>query len=335
MSLKNYVITRILLAIPMMFILLALIFFILRIMPGDPVLAIVGGKAPQHVIEQLREQMGLNKSIPAQFVDYVLSMLKGDLGKSTLTNRPVLDELKERLPATIELTAFAFVMAVLIGTFWGAEAARKKDRSLDVGARMFAIVAYAIPVFWLGLMMQLLFGMVLKWLPVAGRISPALSFTPITGFYLVDSIIKGNWAALWDAFKHLIMPGVALGLIISSIFLRMVRNNTVLMLSKDFVKAAVARGIRERAVLYGHALKNAFVPILTIMGLQLALLLAGAVLTETTFSWPGVGSYLVQKIRYRDFPAIQGTIVIFALIVIVISICVDIINALVDPRVRY
>ena len=177
--------------------------------------------------------------------------------------------------------------------------------------------------------------MILRWFPVGGRISAAVSLKPITGLYILDSLIQGNWAALKDVLWHLVLPGTTLGLVISSIFLRMVRNNTVLMLSQDFVKAAKARGIKEKVVLYRHALKNAFVPILTMMGLQLALLLAGAVLTETTFSWPGLGSYLIMKIRYRDFPAIQGTVVFFAFIVVIISILVDIINALVDPRVRY
>jgi len=335
MSLKAYIITRIILAIPMMLILLSLIFFILRIIPGDPVKAILGGKAPIEVIERKRHELGLDKPIPIQFVEYLGKLMKGDMGKSTLTGRPVWDELMERFPATVELTLFGFSIAVLIGVFWGAEAARKKDKTMDVSARVFAMLMYAIPIFWLGLMFQFLFGMILRWFPVGGRISAAVSLKPITGLYILDSLIQGNWTALKDVLWHLVLPGTTLGLVISSIFLRMIRNNTVLMLSQDFVKAAKARGIKEKVVLYRHALKNAFVPILTMMGLQLALLLAGAVLTETTFSWPGLGSYLIMKIRYRDFPAIQGTVVFFAFIVVVISILVDIINALVDPRVRY
>ncbi len=335
MALKYYIITRIILAIPMMFILLAIIFFVLRIMPGDPVMAILGGKAPAHVIERLRHELGLDKPILVQFVDYLGKLFKGDMGKSTLTGRPVWDEIMERFPATLELTIFAMIVAIAIGVIWGAEAARKKDRAVDVSARVFAILMYAIPVFWLGLMMQLVFGISLRWFPIAGRISPVTDIKPITGLYLLDSLITGNWEAFKDVFMHLVLPGTTLGLVISSIFLRMVRNNTVLMYSQDFVRAARARGIKERVVLYRHALKNALVPIMTMMGLQFALLLGGAVLTETTFSWPGLGSYLVMKIRYRDFPAIQGTVVFFAMIVIIVSIVIDIINALIDPRVRY
>nr|WP_231580399.1 ABC transporter permease [Marinitoga sp. 1155] len=335
LSLKDYIFTRILLAIPMMFILLIVIFFVLRIIPGDPVLAILGGKAPQEVIEQKRHELGLDKPIIIQFFDYVGNLLKGDLGKSTLTSRPVWNEIKDRFPATVELTLFAFIVAVLIGVFWGSTAAAHRDGIIDVTARVYAVFIYAIPVFWFGLMMQYYFGMVLRWLPVAGRLSPIVSLDTKTGFFLLDSLITGNWEAFIDVLKHLLMPGITLGLVISSIFLRMVRNNTILMLSQDFSTAARARGISQRRILYKHALKNAMVPILTVMGLQLAILLAGAVLTETTFSWPGLGSYLVMKIRYRDFPAIQGTIVFFAFFVIVISIVVDIINALIDPRVRY
>ncbi|ANQ54113.1 peptide ABC transporter permease [Thermosipho sp. 1063] len=335
MSLKSYIITRVILAIPMIFILLVMIFFILRIIPGDPVLAILGGKAPLEVIEAKRHELGLDKPVIVQFFDYIGNVFRGDLGVSTLTNRPVWDEIKDRFPATLELTIFSFIIALLIGLFYGAEAAWRKDKSLDISARVYSILLYAIPVFWLGLMLQLLFGVYLRWFPVGGRLSPRVSLDIKTGLLILDSILNWNWEAFSDVLKHLLLPGLTLGLVISSIFLRMVRNNTVLMLSKDFVKAAKARGLKSRVILYGHAVKNAFVPIFTIMGMQFALLLAGAVLTETTFSWPGIGSYLVLKIKYRDFPAIQGTIVFFAMFVVVISIVIDIVNALVDPRVRY
>lgn len=335
MSLKWYVITRIFLAIPMFFILLLLIFIVLRILPGDPVLAMLGGKAPIQVIEQKRHELGYDKPIIQQFGDYIVGVLKGDLGRSALTKRPISEEIARKLPATIELTIFGFSIALLIGIFWGVEATRHHSGVIDVAGRMYAIFIYSIPVFWLGMLFQWLFGVKLKWLPIAGRISPLLRPEKITGLYILDSLIAWNIPALKDACLHIILPSVALGLIISSVFLRMVRSNMVVMLSQDFIKAARARGIKESRVIYKHALKNAFVPIMTVMGLQFAALMAGAVLTETTFAWPGIGSYLVEKIRYRDFPAIQGTIAVYAIIVIVISIVVDIVNALVDPRVRY
>ncbi|AKI96845.1 ABC transporter permease [Kosmotoga pacifica] len=335
MSLKWYILTRILLAIPMFFILLLLIFVVLRILPGDPVLSMLGGKAPMSVIEAKRHELGYDRPLLNQFGDYLLGVLKGDLGRSALTKRPIADEIADKLPATIELTIFGFIIALVIGIFWGAEATKRHGGILDVTGRVYAIFIYSIPVFWLGMLFQWLFGVKLKWLPIAGRISPLIKPEKITGMYIFDALFTWNLPALKDASLHIILPSVALGLIISSVFLRMVRGNMVLMLSQDFVKAARARGIKENSVIYRHALKNAFVPIMTVMGLQFAALMAGAVLTETTFSWPGIGSYLIEKIRYRDFPAIQGTIAVYAIIVVAISIIVDIMNALVDPRVRY
>ncbi len=335
MSLKSYIITRLFLAIPMILVLLTLIFFVLRIIPGDPVSAILGGRAPQSVIDQKRHEMGLDKPIIVQYFDYLGDLLHGNLGVSSLTQRPVWDELKERLPATIELTIFAFIISVLIGIFWGTHAAVHHEKIQDTSARVYAIFIYSIPVFWLGMIMQIIFGVNLHWLPISGRISPIIDYHPITGMIFIDSIITGNWPLLVDMLRHIIMPSVALGAVISSIFLRMVRGNMILALSQDYTKAARARGIREKSVVYRHALKNAFVPIITVMGLELAILLAGAVLTETTFSWNGIGSYLIMKIKYRDFMAIQGTIVVYAVFVVVISLLIDIINALIDPRIRY
>jgi len=273
------------------------------------VLAILGGKAPLEVIEQKRHEMGLDKPIIVQFFDYLKDVFTGDLGTSTLTNRPVIEELKDRFPATLELTIFAFIIALLIGLFWGAESAWRKDEPLDIGARVYSVLLYSVPVFWFGLILQLIFASYLRWLPVGGRIPAVTSFEVRTGLYVLDAIMSGDWKGLLEVLRYLALPSITLGMVTSSIFLRMVRNNTVLILSKDLVKAARARGLKKRVVLYGHAVKNAFVPIFTIIGMEFASLLAGAILTETTFSWPGIGSYLVMKIRYRDFPAIQGTII--------------------------
>jgi len=334
-SLKTYLLARVLLAIPMVLILLTVVFVVLRIIPGDPVLTLLGGKAPIEVIEAKRHELGLDKPILIQYIDYLGNLLKGDLGKSLLTERPVLEELGDRLPATIELTIFGFILALVIGIFWGAEAARRHDSVFDVSARVYSIFIYSVPVFWLGMVLQLIFGVWLRVLPVAGRIPPLMEPKHITGLYTLDALFTANWESLKEAFRHLLLPGVTLGLIISSVFLRMVRGNMILTLSQDYTRAARARGIKEKSVVYRHALKNAMVPIMTVMGLQLALLFAGAVLTETTFSWPGIGTYLVQKIRYRDFMAVQGAIVIYAVMVVTISIIVDIINAWIDPRIRY
>ncbi len=333
---KTYILTRVILSIPMIFILLTIVFVVLRILPGNPVTAMLGPKAPPEVVKSMEAQLGLDKPIIIQFGDYIANILRGNFGDSTVTTLPVIQELEERFPATLELTIFAMIIAVTIGIFFGSTAAYRYGRPVDAIARIYSIFVYSMPVFWLGIMLQLIFGVWLKALPVSGRASPFM--TPdnmYTGLYTIDAILNGQWNVLYDSLLHLVLPSVTLGVVISSVFVRMVRSNVLLSLSSQYVISARSRGIKESKVLYAHALKNAMIPILTIMGLQFALLLGGAVLTETTFSWPGIGSYLVERIRYRDFPAIQGAVVFFALFVVVVSILIDIINAWMDPRVRY
>ncbi|AEA34219.1 ABC transporter permease [Hippea maritima] len=333
---KSYILTRIGLSIPMILIILTIVFFVLRVLPGNPVLAMLGPKAPPEVVKQMEHKMGLDKPILVQYVNYLKNIAQGKFGESTVTGMPVIKELMQKFPATLELTIFAMIVAVFIGIFYGTYAAYNLGNPIDVSARIYSIFVYSFPVFWFGLMLQLVFGVWLHWLPVSGEASPFM--TPdktYTGMYVIDAIINGQWDVLKDSINHLILPSITLGVVISSIFVRMVRANVVLTLSQQFVVAARARGVKEKTVLFRHALKNALPPILTIMGLQFALLLGGAVLTEVTFSWPGIGSYLVSRIHARDFPSIQGTIVFFAIFVAIISILVDVINAWINPRVRY
>ncbi len=320
----------------MVLIILTIIFFVLRILPGNPVLAMLGPKAPPEVVKSMEHQMGLDKPIIVQYGDYLADIGRGNFGTSAYTSVPVIQELMQKFPATLELTIFAMAIAVLIGIFFGTYAAYHFGGPLDVAARVYSIFVYSFPVFWFGIMLQLVFGVWFHWLPVSGRSAPFMIPNHIyTGLYVIDSILNLQWGVLADTLRHLVLPSVALGVVISSIFVRMVRSNVLLSLSSQYVVASRARGVKEKRVLFKHALKNAMAPILTIMGLEFALLLAGAVLTETTFSWPGIGNYLVTRIGYRDFPAIQGAIVFFALFVAIVSILVDIINAWVDPRVRY
>jgi len=272
-----------------------------------------------------------------QYFNYLFSLLRLDLGTSIapVRGRPVMDDLKAKFPATLELTIFSMIITVLIGVFSGAYAAQKRRSAADYGFRIFSIVIYAVPVFWLGLMLQLIFGVRLGWLPVYGRTDTRMAPETITGLFVLDSILTANPASLISAIKHLILPSLTLGLYLSGIFTRLTRGNMLDVLQQDFITAARARGLSERVVVYKHALKNAFIPILTMLGLQFALLLSGAVLTETTFSWPGMGRFLVDRIEYRDFPSIQGGVVFFALLVTAVSLVVDIIYAQVDPRIRY
>jgi len=336
-NLARYIITRLFLTIPMVFILLTIVFVVLRVMPGDPVSSLLGGHAPEHVIEEKKEALGLNRPLPVQYLDYLWQICRLDFGDSMVFNQRVTTAIAEKLPATLELTLFGLLITLFLGVFLGAYAADKRRTGRDYGIRLFGIVVYCIPLYWMGLMLQLIFGIWLDVLPIAGRTGPRVFASTFekTGFYVIDTILVRDFAALGDILFHLILPSVTLGLVLSGIFVRLTRTNMLDVLKADYIVAAEARGISHRVIVYKHALKNAFIPILTMMGLQFALLMAGAVLTETTFSWPGMGRLLLERIYYRDYPVIQGIIVVVALFVAMASLIVDIIYAIIDPRVRY
>jgi peptide/nickel transport system permease protein len=336
-GLLRYALTRILLTIPMILILLTIVFLVLRVMPGDPVSALLGGHAPERVIEEKRETLGLNKPIIVQYFEYLGQLISFDLGESMVRKQTVFTALAEKLPATIELTFFGMFFTLLIGVPLGSYAANKRRTIRDFSIRLYGNIVYCIPVYWMGLMLQLIFGVWLKWLPVAGRTSPRILSSQFskTGFYIIDTILSGNFNAFADVAVHLFLPSITLGIVLSGIFVRLTRANMLDVLKADYILAARARGIPERRVVYKHGLKNAFIPILTMLGLQFAILLAGAVLTETTFSWPGMGLLLKERIFLRDYPTVQGIIVVFAIMVSVISLLVDLLYATIDPRLKY
>ena len=266
-----------------------------------------------------------------------MECVRGDFGTTITDRRPVSDIILTNGAATLELTFFAMIVAVLVGVVIGLAAGRFRDTPIDVGGRLFGIVVYATPVFFLGLMAQLLFGSYLGWLPTSGRASPITQATlqTHTNLFIVDSIIDGNWEALKDVLEHLILPAVTLGLVTAGVFIRLIRVNVIRTLKDDYIEAARARGIKEHSVLYNHAFKNALVPVITVAGLTLAGLLGGAVLTETTFNWPGIGHSLVLYLENRDYAAVQGIIIVFGLVIVVVSVLIDIVNAFIDPRIRY
>jgi len=336
-NLLRYLVTRLLLTIPMLLILLTLVFVVLRVMPGDPVSALLGAHAPEKVILEKQKELGLDKPIWEQYVNYMLQLARFDFGESTVYKQKVLTPILEKLPATIELTFFGLILALGIGVPLGAWAARNRRSTGDFLARLYGNIVYCIPVFWMGLLLQLFFGVLLGWLPISGRVSPRISPSGFetTGFYLLDTLMRGNITAFTDVAVHLLLPAFTLGITLSGVFLRLTRANMLDALKSDFVLAARARGLPDNQVVYGHALGNAFVPVLTMLGLQFAVLLAGAILTETTFSWPGMGRLLLERIYLRDYPTIQGIIIMFALFVSLISLIVDVIHALIDPRVKY
>jgi peptide/nickel transport system permease protein len=337
-GLRRFVLTRIMLTIPMVFILASLVFFVMRVIPGDPVSSALGPKGTPQMIQRVRTELGLNDPLIVQYGRFLKDILTFNFGNSLIGgHRPIIDEMSERFPATLELVVPASALALLIGILGGALAASRRKRPLDYGLRIYSVVIYSLPIFWLGLMLQLLFGVRLNILPISGRIDSIIGTTLVhrTNIYSIDALISGNWPALISVLRHLILPTVTLGLILSGVFVRLTRINVIETLQADYISAARARGIRERILVYGHALKNAMIPVITLIGLQVAILLAGAVLTETVFSWPGMGSYLVERISARDYTAVQSVITVFAILVAMISLAVDIIYSLVDPRVRY
>lgn len=335
-GLRRYIIVRTLLTIPMLLILVTLVFFVLRVLPGDPALAILREGASEEQLAAFRAALGLDLPLHQQYFNFLFDLLRGDLGTSMTRNRLVVDELKTFFPATVELTMFAMLIIGFFGTFTGAFAAQFRKSPADYTIRVVSIILYSLPIFWVGLMAQMFFGARLGWLPVSGRLSPGM--TPdysITGLYTIDSLIKGDWVVFKDALVHLIMPSLTLGLVLSGIFIRLTRANMLDVLGQDYITAGRARGLRERVLIYRHGLRNAFIPIVTLLGLQFAILLAGAILTETTFSWPGLGRLVVDRIYDRDFSTIQGAILFFALLVASVSLLVDILYGFLDPRIRY
>jgi peptide/nickel transport system permease protein len=336
-SLKRYALTRLALVLPMVFILLTLVFMLMRVAPGDPISAALGGHAPPSVIKEIKHELGYDKPIYEQYGSYLGEIARGDLGTTITDRRAVTDIIRVNGAATLELTFYAMLVAVLVGVTVGVLAGRFRDRPVDVGGRLFGIVIYATPVFFLGLLAQLFFGSYLGWLPISDRASPITQATleTHTNIFTIDAIISRDWEALKDVMLHMILPAVTLGLVTAGVFIRLIRVNVIRTMKDDYIEAARARGIDEHSVVYHHAFRNALVPVITIIGLTMALLLGGAVLTETTFNWPGLGHELVNYLANRDYAAVQGIIIVFALVVVVVSVIIDFVNAYIDPRIRY
>lgn len=342
MGLRDYIITRIILTIPMILILLSIVFLVMRVLPGNPVLLRFDKNTNPALLAQYSHTLGLDQPIYIQYFSYIVGLFHGDLGLSMAgTFEPVGPEILSRFPATLELTIFASVIAVVVGIFLGSTGARKRGSGTDNAIKLYGILIYAFPVFFLGMLFQIVFGVWLHFLPVYGRfdgVPPAGlslgSFHLQTGLYTVDSILAGSFPDLVNTFAHLVLPGTALGLVISGVFVRITRANMMETMRADFVTAARARGLKERTVLYGYALRNALLPVVTVIGLQFAILLSGAILTETEFSIQGLGLFLVDRINFRDYTAVQGTIVFLAIIISMVSLVVDAVYAYLDPRVR-
>jgi peptide/nickel transport system permease protein len=393
----------------MIFILLTTVFLIMRVLPGDPVLLHFEKMENPAAMAAMRARLGLDKPLWAQYFDYVVGLFSGNLGLSMQDYSPVAQQIFSAFPATLELAICSMIIAVLVGVFLGVESSKAYNKPKDQVIRVFGIVTYAIPIFFLGMIFQMIFGVGLHWLPVGGRISPTMEprgliiplSLPAGGFithfllsslaglillaiyliatktkhrklsrkdlivsliifivgwvlwtglgwyyisigelristslFTIDSLLEGNIYKFVLTLKYLFLPSLTLGLVLCGIFIRLTRSNMLETLRLDFVTAAKARGLKESTVTYSYALRNAFLPVLTMMGLQFAMLLGGAVLTETTFSWPGLGRYLVDRINFRDYTAIQGAVVVFGIFVSLVSLAIDLLYAYLDPRIR-
>ncbi len=336
-ALQSYIFVRLLLAPLMLLTIATVVFLLLRATPGDPADAILGTRAPEAAKAALRSQLGLDAPLWQQYFDYLGNLLQLDLG-SSITSRglSVWQVIQDYFPATVELSFCSMVVAVIIGISVGMISATATNPLLDVGGRLFGIITYSLPLFWVGMILQLIFAVQLGWFPLGTRF-PVNAAPPshLTGLYLIDSLAAGNLTMFFQSLYYLALPSVTLGILLSGIFERIVRVNLKQTLKADYVEAARARGIPEKTILLAHAFKNALIPVITVLGLTFAALLGGAVLTEVTFSWPGLGNRLYEAISLRDYPTVQGIMVFFGIVVVIASIAIDIINAYIDPRIRY
>jgi peptide/nickel transport system permease protein len=335
-SLPRYILQRLLLVIPMVWILMTMVFLLLRVAPGDPISASLGGKLSPEALENARARYGLDRPLIQQYWEYLTSILHLDFGKTFTDNQPVLNVVRDNGGATASLVIAGFVIAVAIGIPLGLIAGRLRDTVPDVLIRLFGIITYATPIFFVGLLIQVHVAPLLG-LPTSGDASAETLYVipDRTHILLIDAFLSGDWVSIKDVLEHLLLPALTLGIFICGVFIRLVRISILQTIQSDYVEAAQARGISRGKVTRNHAFRNALVPVITVLGLQIALLLGGAVLTETTFNWPGIGQRLVQYINGRDYGAVQGIITVFALVVIFVGLVVDIVNALIDPRVRY
>ena len=312
-----------------------IVFAIVRAIPGDPAQVILGQRATADAIANLTKELGLDRPWYIQYFDYIKQLFSGDLGTSLRTKTPIAEEVWPYIAATLELTFVAMLLAVLIGVNAGIISAWFSNSWFDYLAMVLALIGVSMPIFWLGLMEQWAFSIQLGWLPTSGRENVRDPIDSITNLYLIDTLIQGNFGQFVTAVKHLILPSFALATIPMAIIARMTRSTMLEVMKSDFIRTARAKGVSMFWVVYKHSLKNAFIPVLTVIGLQTGLLLGGAILTETIFAWPGIGRYLYDAINYRDYPVIQSGILLIATAFVFINLIVDLLYALVDPRIKY
>lgn len=311
-------------------------FSFIRLLPGDPVALLSGERvmAPERHA-QISHQLGLDRPLPVQYLDYLGGVLTGDFGTSIVTKQPIIDQFFALFPATLELSTCAIIFAVLLGIPAGIFAAVKRGTFFDQTLMGTALIGYSMPIFWWGLLLIMLFSGILGWTPVSGRISLMYFFPPVTGFMLIDSLLSGQSGAFQSAVRHLILPTIVLGTIPLAVIARQTRSAMLEVLGEDYVRTARAKGLSPFRVVGVHALRNALIPVVTTIGLQVGVLMAGAILTETIFSWPGIGKWMVDSVFRRDYPVIQGGLLIIAGIIMLVNLGVDLLYGLLNPRIRH
>jgi len=328
-----YIIRRFFILVPTLLGVSLIVFFMLRLTPGDPAELMLGERATEESLHQVREHLGLNKPLHVQYGMFMKRLMKGDLGETIFTRQKVWTEIKHRFPATLELSVCALFISCFVGIILGIISATKQYSVFDYLSMLGALTGVSMPIFWLGLVLMLIFSVNLGWLPISGRLSVMTDLHVVTNFYVIDSIISQNWVALKDSIWHLIMPSITLSTIPTAIIARMTRSSMLEVLRQDYIKTAMAKGLSKFKVVYKHALRNALIPVVTTIGLQFGVLLCGAILTETIFAWPGVGKWMYDAVMQRDYMVIQGGTLIIATIFILINLFVDLLYAVINPKI--
>ena len=331
----QYIARRLIALIPVLIGVSILVFSLIRMIPGDPVTVMLGERARPADIERVREEMGFNRPIHIQYLEWMRRILRGDLGTSIINRTAVADELRQRLPATIEIVIVSMIIGVTAGVSIGIISAIKRNSWIDVVSMFGALIGVSMPIYWLALVLIYALAVNQKIFPPSARLDAALTVTRTTGFMLVDTLLMGDFKLFLNALWHLLLPATVLSTTIMPILARMTRSSMLEVLRQDYVRTARAKGLRERAVIISHALKNALLPVVTVVGLQLGGLLGGALLTETIFSWPGMGLWTYRAILSRDYPIVQGAVLVSASIYVFVNLIVDISYAYLDPRIHY
>ena len=331
----RYAIKRFLTIVPVLAGISIIVFGFIHLIPGDPAVTMLGERATPERVKEVRAQLGLDQPLYVQYLIYAGKILRGDLGVSILRGDPVLTDLVRRFPATVELAFGAISVAILLGIPAGIVSAVWRNSFVDGCSRILALTGVSMPIFWLGLMLAWVFGVMLGWLPTGFRLGTDVTLRSVTNFNILDSLITGNGEALVASLRHLVLPAFALSTIPMAVITRMTRASLLEVLSQDYIRTAEAKGLPQRAVILRHAMRNALLPVMTVTGLQVGRLLAGAILTETIFSWPGIGLWIYEAIQARDYPIVQGATLFIATIFVMVNLLTDVLYATVDPRIKY